>query len=45
MNLDGDVIVDRAADMLAHSASYTTFIGHHKVLYIKIHGKRIRGAF
>jgi hypothetical protein len=38
MNLDGDVIVDRAADLLAHAASYTTFSGHHKVLYIKIHG-------
>ena len=43
-NLNGDVIVHGATDVLAHAASYTTFNCHHKALG-KIHGQRIRGTF
>ena len=44
-NFNGNVIVDRAANVFAHAASYTTFTRHHKPLGIKIHGQRIRGTF
>jgi hypothetical protein len=39
------MIIDRPADMLTHSASYTTLGRDDKPLGIKIHAQRIRGTF